>query len=558
MRWTDLVLAAGVPVAESAVADLYADGGGQHVFGGHHVPATKFNCDLPPVLDPSADGLPAARDLFGDDEALLKQVERHSTLVKIPSVSYDDNGEPGKDPRWNVFYKLHAALAYLYPNVHLRMGRDVVNTFGLVFSIKGTNPSLGPIMLTAHQDVVPVADESTWKYPPFSAHFDGRWLWGRGASDDKNSLTALMSALDTLLANPAWVPQRSIIVALGFDEECSGRRGAGEIGKFLEQQWGKHSMAIILDEGGMGLDLLEGKTLYALPAVMEKGHVDIWLDLKINGGHSSTPFPHTGIGIMSEIVVKLESKPFGPKLIRDSPIHRHLVCQARYSPKASPNVTKLIEKGDLKTLAEELATIDRKTQYRLQTSQSVDYFIGGVKINAMPEKIRIGVNHRVAPQNSIPEVKGRILDLIKPIVNHYGLGVSAFKGEDNNPDDLGEFEPAYDVDYNGTLTLSSSQASQVAPISPSAGDIWDVLSGTIQHSFAFDDGKVVPVGELMTGNTDTRHYLHLSKHVYRWTPTRKGGTQNAHTVDEAIDMQAHMEALRFYYDLVRNFDAAEV
>lgn len=118
MRWTNLILTTGVPIAQSAVADLYSVGGGQHLLGGgHHVPATKFTCDLPPVLDPSADGLPAARDLFGENEAFLKQVDRHSTLVKIPSVSYDDNGEPGKDPRWNVFYELHASLAYLYPNV---------------------------------------------------------------------------------------------------------------------------------------------------------------------------------------------------------------------------------------------------------------------------------------------------------------------------------------------------------------------------------------------------------------------------------------------------------
>jgi Gly-Xaa carboxypeptidase len=49
----------------------------------------------------------------------------------------------------------------------------------------------------------------------------------------------------------------------------------------------------------------------------------------------------------------------------------------------------------------------------------------------------------------------------------------------------------------------------------------------------------------------------LTKNVYRWTPTRKGGTQNAHTVDEAIDMHAHMEALKFYYDLIRNFDQSD-
>lgn len=140
------------------------------------------------------------------------------------------------------------------------MTRETVNTFGLVFTINGTDSSLKPIMLTAHQDVVPVQDESSWKYPPFSAHFDGRWLWGRGSSDDKNSLSALFSALETLLSNPDWVPKRTILVALGFDEE-SGTRGAGTIGPFLEERYGEQSMAIILDEGGMGLELLEDNVL---------------------------------------------------------------------------------------------------------------------------------------------------------------------------------------------------------------------------------------------------------------------------------------------------------
>ncbi|KAI1107611.1 carboxypeptidase S [Jackrogersella minutella] len=528
------------------------------------IPA-DFKCDIPPALDPSKDGLPAARDIFAGDEALKLQVKRHSTIVKIPSISYDDNGEPGEDPRWNVFYDLHKAFAALYPNVHLRMDRETVNTFGLVFTIKGTEPALKPLMLTAHQDVVPVADASTWKYPPFSAHYDGQWLWGRGSSDDKNSLTGLMSSLDTLLSNPLWVPRRTIVLALGFDEECSGRRGAGYIGKFLEERYGPNSMALILDEGGMGLQLLGDDTLYALPAVMEKGHIDIWLELHVNGGHSSTPFPHTGIGIIAEFINQLETNPWEPKLIKGSPIYNHFVCQARYSPDAAPKITKLINKGDLGALTEELATIDRATQYRIQTSQAVDFIAGGVKINAMPEYIKIGVNHRIAPQDSIPAVKANILKQLKPIVKKFGLSVNAFKGEDNNPDiELDEgtkdgvVDPMYEVDYNGTLILTSSQGTLVAPISPTSGPIWDVFSGTIQHSFAFEGGKIVPAGELMTGNTDTRHYLNLSHHIYRWTPTRQGHTADAHTVNERMDMEAHMEAVRFYYDLIRNFDASPV
>lgn len=240
----------------------------------------------------------------------------------------------------------------------------------------------------------------------------------------------------------------------------------------------------------------------------------------MNGGHSSIPFPHTGIGIVSEIVNQLESNPWEPKLIEGSPIHNHLVCQARYSPDASPEITNLINNGDLETLAQELVSIDRPTQYRIQTSQSADYFQGGVKINAMPEYIRLGVNHRVAPHNSIPEAKANILKQIKSFAQKYGLTVKAFEGEDHNPEDLGllllgggddAVEPMYDVDYNGTLVLSSTQVTLNAPVSPTEGPIWDLFSGTIQHSFAFDGGKVVPVGELMTGNTDTRHYQSMCR-----------------------------------------------
>ena len=90
-------------------------------------------------------------------------------------------------------------------------------------------------------------------------------------------------------------------------------------------------MVLLLDEGGMGLQLIDD-TLYALPGVMEKGHVDIWYELHVQGGHSSMPFPHTGIGIISEIVSKLEANPYEAKMLKGSPIYNHYVCQARYSP----------------------------------------------------------------------------------------------------------------------------------------------------------------------------------------------------------------------------------
>lgn len=76
-----------------------------------------FKCELPPSVDPSSDGLPEARDIFTGEDALKLQVERHSAIVRVPTISYDDNGEPTEDPRWNIFYTLHDTLESLYPNV---------------------------------------------------------------------------------------------------------------------------------------------------------------------------------------------------------------------------------------------------------------------------------------------------------------------------------------------------------------------------------------------------------------------------------------------------------
>lgn len=116
MFWSKLTAAAGLPVALSAATGRpFFASGGQQVLG--QVESQSFQCDLPKVLNPSGDGLPSAELLFDNEKAFLKQVERHGTLVKVPSVSYDDNGEPGEDPRWDVFYTLHDTLAQLYPTV---------------------------------------------------------------------------------------------------------------------------------------------------------------------------------------------------------------------------------------------------------------------------------------------------------------------------------------------------------------------------------------------------------------------------------------------------------
>lgn len=402
---------------------------------------------------------------------------------------------------------------------HKRAKLEKINTLGLLYTIEGSDESLKPVLLMAHQDVVPVADESTWTYPPFDAVYDGDYIWGRGASDDKNSLTAVLSAFETLLSNGDWAPKRSFVLAFGFDEECSGFRGAAKIGAVLTERYGKDSFAAILDEGGLGLKEI-GNALYVLPAVTEKGHINIFFELDVVGGHSSIPFPHTGIGIIAEIITELESHPFKAELIEDGPVHSHIQCQARYSPEAYPDLTDLVRRGDLEGITHWLVRASRDTQYIVQTSQAADIINGGQKLNAMPEKIFLGVNYRVAHHNSLAEVQHNAVRRVRSIVKKYGLTLKPYEGDDEYQQYVAglEFEDRVEseevIDYKGTLVLSTQGKSHPSPISPTSGPAWDVLAGTIRHTFAFDNGTVVPAGEIMTGNTDTRHYLSKSCFVF--------------------------------------------
>lgn len=40
-------------------------------------------------------------------------------------------------------------------------------------------------------------------------------------------------------------------------------------------------------------------------------------------------------------------------------------------------------------------------------------------------------------------------------------------------------------------------------------------------------------------------------------PVRKGRSFNAHTVDERVDMESHLEIVSFYYNLIRNLDVSK-
>ncbi|MCU0800581.1 MAG: M20 family metallopeptidase [Rhodobacteraceae bacterium] len=93
--------------------------------------------------------------------------------------------------------------------------------FNVLVRIKGRG--LRPaLVFSAHTDTLP-AGTGDWKYPPFSGHFDGTRIHGRGACDMKSGLVAMVSAAVALQQVPL---AGDVILAFtgGESSACLGAR----------------------------------------------------------------------------------------------------------------------------------------------------------------------------------------------------------------------------------------------------------------------------------------------------------------------------------------------
>ena len=340
----------------------------------------------------------------------------------------------------------------------------------------------------------------------------------------------------------------------------------------LEEKWGRNSFALLLDEGGMGLTTM-GNMVYARPGVAEKGYLDITLTLEVKGGHSSQPPSHSGIGIMAELIVALEENPYRPILTKENPLRGYLECQAKYSPyELEPWLYHALKHDtDGQEIGQRLSK-ERgpAARFSMQTSQAVDVIRGGHKVNALPENVETTVNYRIASQDSLETIEMQTARILTPFAQKYGLVTHNFGHEEHeNPE--GSFQekaltrpnafrpptPCQTNGFAGDLFLSSSNAISPSPISPTniENDVWRLFASTIRHVFenttSLAGKTVIAVGDIMHGNTDTIHYWNLTKNIYRFSPAREGTRFGIHTVDEHLDMTAHIEGLRFYYG---NFD----
>ncbi|KAH8822759.1 carboxypeptidase S [Flagelloscypha sp. PMI_526] len=482
--------------------------------------------------------------------------------VQIETESYDDMPTVEQDPRpWDKFARFNDYLATVFPNLHSNLSKQTVNKFGLIYTWHGSNTSLKPILFMAHSDVVPVdnATRSSWTYPPYSGHFDGTYVWGRGSCDDKSGLISIMAAVEVLL-EASFQPTRTVILAFGFDEEASGHEGAKKLAAVLLRTLGPKSIAFIIDEG-TGYKREDG-VVFATPGIAEKGYLDVKLNLITPGGHSSYPPRHTGIGLMSKIISHIEDHPFPVQLTRKDVHFATLQCQAQHNPSLDSSLRRLIQKSAtsdsaLRKLESQLFQ-DRDTGNMVGTTQAVDLIQGGSKVNSLPENVWAVVNHRISTESSVEDVRAHYKNELGPFVEKLGLTFFAF-GDDFR-------QPITEGSLGRLLALDAFESAlEPAPRTPTSIDSkpFALLSGTIRSAYhehrtlPHIDERIFVSPGMDAGNTDTQFYWNLTEHIFRYGHMDER-VCSIHTVDEAMPIDSFVEMIKFFLLMILNADEGQL
>ncbi|WWC91785.1 uncharacterized protein L201_006732 [Kwoniella dendrophila CBS 6074] len=578
ISWTLAIL--GVLAVVGTMAALQPTFLAQHT---SNIQSVIFQNDTPIKKGLCEQAKPILPDGYNTSKILEEKdiiIKRLQEAVRIPTQMYDEMGSVDEDPRWKIFAEFHDFLERTFPKVYER-AKVTKTDWALVYEIEGTDSSLKPLMLTAHQDVVPVLPETAkqWHHDPFGGEYDGTYIHGRGSADTKSSLIAVMSALEHLFDTADFKPGRPIVLAFGSDEERGGQVGAPAVAKYLLEKYGKDSMSLLIDEGN-GLVETWGQQ-FAAPAVAEKGHVDIGLTVSTSGGHSSVPPEHTAIGLISLLIAQLEANPHEPTISPKSPVYEFMTCASAFAESMPNKLRKLVikaEKGDKNAWKDlPLEIINTPLQGNLpgpgqgsplrsllSTTQATDIIHGGLKVNALPESVKAIINHRINVLSNNEELQERLEKILLPIAKQYNLtlngfnGKSIFKGSETSKIDL---------------DLAYGYYTNPAPHSPTTLDdpAWNILAGTSRGVWASrkqvsQDGKIVELEKgkdlvvapyMSTGNTDTRRYLEFTRNIYRYKYDPSSGSAGAHTINEYFKADDLIELTRFYQAIILNMDQSK-
>ena len=202
-----------------------------------------------------------------------------AALVKCPSVTPEEGG---------ALQLLEEALSAA-DFACTRVDRNGVPNLFARWGNGGNTRTFG---FNGHTDVVPVGDEAAWTYPPFSAHMEDGWLYGRGATDMKSGVAAFVAAaIDFVTETP---PDGSVVIAITGDEEGPSSDGTIAILDWMAAQ-GERMDACIVGEP------TSPEVMGDMIKIGRRGSMTVKFTVRGKQGHSA--YPHKALNPMPVVAL---------------------------------------------------------------------------------------------------------------------------------------------------------------------------------------------------------------------------------------------------------------
>ncbi len=438
------------------------------------------------------------------NEAAL--AERLSQSIQFQTVSFQSSELRDQSQFTDFIDWVHGS----YPSVQQNLEYIQLNDT-MLYRWLGSDPSLKPILVTGHYDVVPVipGSESQWQQPPFSGAIVDGVIWGRGALDDKSGVLGILEAV-TYLLEAGHKPKRTVYLSFGHDEEIGGAKGAAAVAAYLKDQG--IQLAWSLDEGSFIFDgLIAGvDSLVAAINVAEKGSVTLDIVAAGEGGHSSMPPKTSAVTDLARAITQLEENPLpggleGLAADMFDKISRHM-----------PFVPRVFFANQwlFGGLIDDQLSAAPSTNAMLRTTTAPTMLSGSVKTNVLPVEAVATVNFRIHPRDSMDSVENYVTDLVASdsISVHRRGGANA-------------------------SSVSDWRAPGFAVIAQSMREI---------------HGDIPVAPGLMIAASDSRHYGKVADNAYRFNPIRLTPEllTGFHGTNEKISVVDYAQGVRGYIRII--------
>jgi succinyl-diaminopimelate desuccinylase len=216
-----------------------------------------------------------------------------------------------------------------------------------------------PILcFNAHLDVVPPGELDSWTHPPFSAELVDSRIYGRGAGDDKASVTAQLMA-GIALARSGIDLSGTLVITEVADEEMGGPAGTAFVinGGYVQPDW-----------------VIVGEQTLNTVAIGEKGLAGMRLTVTGRTSHAALPWEGANAIEGMALIVAAIRRELWPKLA------------------------------------------ERINPHFLPSTGAITKIAGGVRENVVPDRCEIYLDRRIIPGEDPIEVRNEVLAIAQSAI----------------------------------------------------------------------------------------------------------------------------------------------